>query len=215
MRPNVLLVVLDAARRDSLEPYGAAPGSSPAIADVARMGSALSNAFATACWTAPSHASMFTGLLPRRAGMGHAPGGTPSRCRAAMEAHRERNCAEVLHRAGYATKALSANLWVSERSGFSLGFEEFRAVTSGRQARIHGGLRARAAWALEAARGRADDGAREAGQIIQGWLESPHDRPFFWFVNLVECHSPYLPPRPYSDVSLLVRLRAAEEARRH
>ena len=20
-----------------------------------------------------------------------------------------------------------------------------------------------------------------------------------WFVNLIECHSPYLPPRPYAD----------------
>lgn len=39
-------------------------------------------------------------------------------------------------------------------------------------------------------------------------------RPFFWFVNLLECHSPYLPPRPYGDASALERLRAAEEARR-
>src|SRR5207248_3532563 len=31
----------------------------------------------------------------------------------------------------------------------------------------------------------------------------------------VECHSPYLPPRPYQALSLRERLRAAEEARQH
>jgi arylsulfatase A-like enzyme len=40
-------------------------------------------------------------------------------------------------------------------------------------------------------------------------------QPFFWFVNLVECHSPYLPPRPYRGVSTFDRVRAAEDARRY
>ena len=34
-------------------------------------------------------------------------------------------------------------------------------------------------------------------------------------MNLVECHSPYLPPWPYNDLGPIARLRAAEEARRH
>ena len=34
-------------------------------------------------------------------------------------------------------------------------------------------------------------------------------------MNLVECHSPYLPPWPYGDLGPIDRLRAAEEARRH
>ena len=34
-------------------------------------------------------------------------------------------------------------------------------------------------------------------------------------MNLVECHSPYLPPWPYDDLGPIDRLRAAEEARRH
>src|SRR4051794_26897063 len=67
--PHVLLVILDAARRDSLEPYGAAPGSTPAIGDLARRGAALPEVYATACWTVPSHASMFSGLMPRAAGL--------------------------------------------------------------------------------------------------------------------------------------------------
>lgn len=132
-----------------------------------------------------------------------------------VESHVDRNLAEVLRRAGYATRAVSANLWLSEASGFSLGFEHFLSIDSGRQAKIHGGLRARASWALEAARAEVDDGAREAGQVLRRWIDGVGGRPFFWFVNLTECHSPYLPPRPYTDVSLLDRLRAAEDARRH
>jgi arylsulfatase A-like enzyme len=40
-------------------------------------------------------------------------------------------------------------------------------------------------------------------------------QPTFWFVNLCECHSPYLPPRPWNDLPPLERVRAALEAQRH
>ena len=72
MRPNVLLVILDAARRDALEPYGASPGSSPTVADLAKGGRALPQVYATGSWTVPSHASIFTGLMPRAAGLARA-----------------------------------------------------------------------------------------------------------------------------------------------
>src|SRR5437588_6018392 len=68
-RANVLLVVLDTARADALEPYGAAPGSTPAIADLARRGAAVPHAYAPANWTLPSHVSFLSGLLPRAAGL--------------------------------------------------------------------------------------------------------------------------------------------------
>src|SRR5438874_2599017 len=34
-------------------------------------------------------------------------------------------------------------------------------------------------------------------------------------MNIVECHSPCLPPRPYDGASWFTRLRAADEAQRH
>src|SRR5204862_7387218 len=118
---------------------------------------------------------------------------------------------------GYATGGVSANLWIGETSGFDAGFDRFRSVDSARQSGLHDpSVRARARWALEAARARVDDGAGAARTILRDWsAEVRPGRPFFWFVNLNECHSPYLPPRPYSDVGLLGRLRAAEEARRY
>jgi len=205
---NVVLIVFDSARRDALEPSGA-----PAVADLGRRGVVARNAHSAACWTLPSHAAMFTGLLPRAAGLARAPARTPQSCRPVVEGHRDRLLPEVFRRAGYATAGVSANLWIGEHSGFDTGFDEFRSVESGRQGGLHDpSPRARARWAFEAARARVDDGAGAARSILDGWSTQA---PFFWFANLNECHSPYLPPRAYSDIGLLGRLRAAEEARRY
>lgn len=214
MRPNVLLVVLDAARRDSLEPYGAAPGSSPTVAQVASRGTALEHVYATGSWTLPSHSSMFTGLLPRAAGL--VQGASPQAVRPVFEGHRDRVLAEVMRRAGYRTAAVSANLWVSRESGFGAGFDEFVQVDTGRHAKLHAASpRERLRWDLEALRGRVDDGAANAAAVLERWISAPPAGPFFWFVNLIECHSPYLPPRPYGDTGVIARLRAAEDARRY
>jgi arylsulfatase A-like enzyme len=210
--PNVLLVILDAARRDALEPYGAAPGSTPVIAQLANRGKTLEDVHATACWTVPSHASIFTGLLPRAAGLSRAP--SPNAVKPVIESHAERLLPEVMRAAGYATGAVSANLWISNASGYDTGFDDFAGVDSGRDGRFQGpsGV-SRLRWLTEAARGKVDDGAAEAQDVFRRWIERPPSQPFFWFVNLIECHSPYLPPRVSSDVSLLGRLRAAEDAR--
>jgi arylsulfatase A-like enzyme len=214
VRPNVLLVVLDAARRDALEPYGAAAGSTPSIAQLASRGTALPEVYSTGCWTAPSHGSMFTGLMPRAAGLSRVP--SPAAARDALESHRERLLPEVMRRAGYSTAAISANLWVSEASGFSTGFDDFVSVDTGRDAEFYApGRRAHARWLAEAARARVDDGARDARATLERWIDGPPSQPFFWFVNLVECHSPYLPPRPYGDVSTIERARAGEIARQY
>lgn len=217
MGPNVLLIVFDTARADAFEPYGAAAGASPAVADLARAGVALPDVRSTACWTVPSHASMFTGLLPRAAGLSRAPGGTPAGCRPVMERHAERTLPAVLRRAGYRTRGVSTNLWITDRSGFSTGFDDFRVVDATRQPDMIGTtMRSRAAWAADALRARSDDGAAEAGEVLRGWLrETEADRPQLWFVNLIEAHSPYLPPRPWNDLGAIARLRSAAEARRH
>jgi arylsulfatase A-like enzyme len=214
---NVLLVVLDTARRDALEPFGAPAGSAPAIAQLARRGVLAEQAHSAGSWTLPSHAAMFTGLLPRDAGLARPVAETPQSCRAVMEAHGERLLPEVFRRAGYATAGVSGNLWVGDMSGFDIGFDRWRSVASARQGNLHDPKpAARARWALEALRATADDGAREAGAILRDWsADLRPGAPFLWFVNLNECHSPYMPPRPYSDVGALTRLRAAEEARRY
>src|SRR6185503_16654722 len=73
----------------------------------------------------------------------------------------------------------------------------------------------RAAWTPEVFRAKVDDGAAQAGRIFDSWLAAGPQKPFFWFVNLVECHSPYLPPKPYNPLGPLERLRAGNETRAH
>jgi arylsulfatase A-like enzyme len=213
---NILLVVLDALRRDAVEPYGAPRGATPAIANLAARGSALPNAYATASWTLPSHASMFTGLLPRQLGLGQPPGGTPKGARGALERVADRVLANVLAKSGYATRGWSANLWASQHAGFDLGFDRFSYVSGHRVDRLAAeGARARLAWALEGLRARHDDGAAEIGGALREDIASWSGQPTLWFVNLCECHSPYLPPRPWDDLGTATRVRAALDAQRH
>lgn len=214
--PNVLWVVLDAARADALEPYGAPPGASPVVAQLASRGQALPLAYSTAIWTLPSHAAMFSGRLPRRLGLGQAPGGTPFGAAPVIEAQREWWLPEVLRRAGYRTGAVSANGWVSRASGFDRGFDDFVEIDTHRQASLdRGRLRSRARRALEALRANVDDGAGEARAALKRLFSNAGPEPCFWFVNVIECHSPYMPPRAHNSLSGLERMKAADEASRY
>jgi arylsulfatase A-like enzyme len=213
---NVLLVVWDTCRRDALEPYGAPAGATPAAADLARRGVLAPAAHAAASWTMPSHATMFTGLLPRELGLTQAPGGTPQSCLPAMQAQTERLLPELMRRAGYATRASSANLWVDPRGGFGIGFDEFEAVDPGRGTYMHrDGLGVRLRWMLDGVRARIDDGVGQQRDTALRWVAETGTEPFFWFVNLNECHSPYLPPKPFNDLGPVARAKAADENRRY
>ena len=95
-RPNIVLLVLDALRADAIEPYGAPPGSSPALADLARRGRTVPKVRSTASWTLPSHLAMFTGVLARSLGLGQAPSRTPQSAAPIVRSQRERLLAEAL-----------------------------------------------------------------------------------------------------------------------
>jgi arylsulfatase A-like enzyme len=219
VRPNILLIVLDAARRDALSPYGAGAAATPAIDVLAARGTALPRAYATASWTLPSHASMLTGLLPRALGLGQAPGGSPQSARPVLTELSERLLPRVLGAAGYECRGFSANLWVSPHSGFDAGFDSFLYLDGGRSERLNrqlrGGLRAGAAWAAEGLRARGDHGAAALGRALRESITGWSGAPAFWFVNLVECHSPYLPPRPWNDLPAPARVAAALDFQRH
>ena len=214
-RPNLLLIVLDTARADAFEPWGAPPGASPTVAQLSVAGHTGRSVIAPACWTVPSHAAMFSGLLPRSMGLGRR-GHTPEGYGATIRSHADRLLPTVLAANGYDTHAVSANLWISEQSGFDTGFSSFTNVrTTRRGDQSSDRLRSRARWQLEALRARADDGAAQVERLLDRFLHERTDEPFFWFVNLVECHSPYLPPAPYDDLRLPDRWRAGLDAHHH
>jgi arylsulfatase A-like enzyme len=133
-----------------------------------------------------------------------------------MESLRSKVLPEVLRSVGYFTLGVSTNVWIAEYSGFATGFDEFHLTSNLRSNALSDpGVRSRLSWDLQGVRGRIDDGAAEAERLLKGHIDAGAAQPFFWFVNLSECHSPYLPPRPYNDLPIWQRLRAAREARRH
>lgn len=211
--PNIVLVVLDTARADAFEPWGARDGASPTVAQLARAGAAHPATMAPVGWTLPSHAAMFTGLLPRDLGLHLVSDGDAAGYRAVLEANRDRTLAEVLRRSGWTTAAVSTNPVVHPASGFATGFEQFHNRFSERTKGVRPqGWKAKSAWVLEVLAARLDDGAVAVERLLAEWLRARDGRPFFWFVNLMECHSPYLPPQPFSPLGPVARVRAAIEA---
>jgi hypothetical protein len=61
--PNVLLIVLDTVRAQSMSLYGYSRPTTPELERLARKGILFEHAISTAPWTLPSHASMFTGRV--------------------------------------------------------------------------------------------------------------------------------------------------------
>ncbi|MFY9588039.1 MAG: sulfatase-like hydrolase/transferase, partial [Actinomycetota bacterium] len=101
---NLVLIVFDTARADGFTPYGASAEATPAIADLARRGTSAPVVVAPSNWTLPSHASMFTGLLPGRLGLtGGAKIGSRMglNSRPILEANSDRVLASVLRGRGY------------------------------------------------------------------------------------------------------------------
>jgi arylsulfatase len=104
---SVALVVLDTLRKDAFDRhFDWLPGAR------------FENAYATANWTVPSHASLFTGQYASEAGV-HAKS-------MALDCDSP-TLAEQLHAAGYTTRAFSANTNVTGYFDFDRGFEDFRA----------------------------------------------------------------------------------------
>ena len=65
---NVVLLVVDSLRAASLDPRNAANPSTPFLRSLDRDTICFKRAYATECWTLPTHCSMFTGLLPSQHG---------------------------------------------------------------------------------------------------------------------------------------------------
>ena len=171
-RPNVLLLILDTVRADSIDSAIGGKQRTPNIAEVLSQGTKFVNAFTPAPWTLPSHASLFTGLYPYRhkATHGHFK----------LDATFD-TIAERLQSVGYSTAGFSCNPWVSRANGFAQGFdlyqEPFRFAETGE-----------------------DKGGSRATKMIVDWIErhasldESDDTPFFLFANFLEAHLPYHPP---------------------
>ena len=166
MRPNVLLVVLDALRRDAIEPHGAPGGATPALAELARRGTALPYAYAASSWTLPSHASMFAGRLPRQLAARQPPDGSPQ-WRAERGARRAVATAAVAW--GGTSPARAARTWARPSCGFEHAARPVRVrgrrTAAGGSNRCFGRVTDAVAWGIEALEPRPEQRRRRDGSL--------------------------------------------------
>lgn len=190
--PNVLLLILDTVRASSLSLYGYHRHTTPNLDRWAQRGVVFDRAIATAPWTLPSHASLFTGLPPNRLRanwLEPLEEGPPA-------------LAGQLRDGGWATAGFVANqLYAGTEHGLARGFVHYDVFP------FSTGLLARAAFPmrriLDSYRARElvgnDEliGRRRATEInarFMSWMKRlPSDRPFFAFLNYFDAHDPYLP----------------------
>ena len=123
--PNIIFLTIDTLRADRLSCYGYSRNTSPFIDLLASRGFVFQNAYSGSPWTAPSMATLFTGLYPREHGVLHgrvAGRGIDSQ---EMISRDLITLPVALKNAGYRTYGISANGHLSKNTGFARGFDFF------------------------------------------------------------------------------------------
>lgn len=204
-QPDVLFLILDSMRRDRVSTYGHHRKTTPTLDALADRASVFENAFTPAPWTLPSHCSMFTGLFPSEHGITN--GFTDRSLRLADEFT---TVTERLDDRGYRTAGFSNNPWVGKLSGLNRGFDEYvewnLEVSVEGDADLHTGrekLYSRGhKWLGHASRQplfalKRPFFTSSLTDRAKRWFDhtSGRDEPTFTFMNLMEAHSPYFPPK--------------------
>lgn len=198
--PNVLVIVLDAVRAGCLSLYGHDRPTTPNLQRLASRAVVYAEARSTAPWTAPTHASLFTGRWPHELSISMSnplDGSFPT-------------LAEVLGQNGYATGAFIGNFYYcNTRYGLDRGFARFEEAYENRKISLF-----ETAWASSLGKNllrslgystQLEDGVslvRKTAAMVNddflGWLSKRDDdgRPFFAFLNYYDAHRPYIFPDP-------------------
>lgn len=211
--PDILFVVLDSVRRDRVSAYGHDRPTTPWFDRLAEEATLFENAFTPAPWTLPSHCSMFTGLFPSEHGVTNGFSDISLQLPSSFQTLTERLSAD-----GYRTAGFSNNPWVGSLSGLDRGFDEY--VEWDLEIGVDGETdlatsRDRLYSKTHAALAQA---ARQPVFLLKRrfftsnlvdratrWITSgaSDDAPSFTFLNLMEAHSPYFPPKDaFEDLGL-------------
>ncbi len=191
-RLNVLVLVLDALRARNMSCYGYPLCTTPGLDEFASQGVQFKNAYTTASWTIPSHASMLSGLYL-----------TEHRVESIKQDRRFSSSIVplpgALRRYDYKTAAFSQNPLFGPAHSFDYFDEyygEYEFSPSSRGTGV-GMLAKRATNYLQKLRSTRGTLAR-----VQNWIEAHHtDTRFFAVVNLMTTHYPWAPsPRAVKRV---------------
>jgi arylsulfatase A-like enzyme len=165
---NLVLISIDTLRRDRLTVYGYAKETSDAIERLAKESVVFDSAITAQTNTAPSHATVLTGLFPGSHGI----------LQNGMRLKDDiPTMASILKARGYATGGFVSGWTLSPHTQLQRGFDEYNAAFRGsRRAGIDTWAFAKR-WLRQHARG---------------------DKPLFFFLHLFEPHFPYDPPPQFA-----------------
>ena len=113
---NVVIIVMDTARQDRLACYGYERDTSPNLTKLAAKSTTYNRAYTPGGWTAPAHASLFTGLFS----IAHQTCQENWR----MGDHLT-TLAEVFKAQGYETIGIVENAMLNTRFNFNKGFSQY------------------------------------------------------------------------------------------
>ena len=173
-RYNILLIVMDAQRADHLSCYGYGRETSPNIDRLARSGLQFDRAISQASWTLPSHASLFTGMLP---------GEHNTHAQHTWLLDKYDTLAELLRKSGYQTVGFSNNPQVGAANNLVQGFDIFVPVWSD----------------TTKVTPRKPNNTEYTNKLVLEFMDRlwERDKPFFMFINYMDVHAPYDPPEPF------------------
>lgn len=179
-RSDVIIVLVDALRRDHVTHFGYERPATPNIDALMRESLVFTNAWTPSTWTIPSVASLFTGLYPRSLAILGAWDKVPEAAP---------RLAEHFRGQGYRTAAFIGNQTLTSTNGYAQGFQSFFPpgppwwVLDGRLAlediatRLRRPVHGHEGWALN--RG------------LFAWLRANEGHPRFVYLHYLEPHSPY------------------------
>jgi len=166
---SLVLISLDTTRADHLHCYGYPLNTSPTLDRLAAAGLLFENAFTQAVNTGPSHATIFTGLMP----MAHQVrfNGVPLSPEFAT-------LATLLAKSGYRTGAfVSGYTLLASQCGLNRGFEVYDDAFTAQDRRA----------------------AETVDKAIAWIKTLPPEKPYFLFVHLFDPHGKYDPPPGFAE----------------
>ncbi len=180
--PNLVLITIDAWRRDHLSLSDPAGPPTPRLDALAREGILFTRAWSVSPWTLPSMATLMTGLPPQELGVD----------RYRPLPRQPVRLAEIAWTQGYRTAAFATNAFLTGWFGFDRGFEFFEHSLV-LETLLPAG---RSVLARELTRYADEKFEVDSAEIVipkaMSWLRRRGaDGPFFLWVHLMNPHLPY------------------------
>lgn len=175
-KTSVVFIMIDTLRADHLGTYGYVRSTSPHIDAFAKESIVYDYAVASAPWTPPAVASMFTGLYPISHGVVPPNDRELARQDGTALASEFQTLAEIFKENGYSTLGVSPNPWISEEFNFHQGFDSFLFRLRVDAARV----------------------VKEGIELLSKSKEG--GKPFFLYLHFLDPHEPLNPPERYNEI---------------